>query len=234
VAAIGLITLLWVAPAVAYDMRSGGVVCDDRQRICYDQDGPSLKQTGRRYGSNAERKLWRQLSGRPASDTAILSSGELCDFRRRLCWDDGWKRTNPSNRLSRHLFGSNLGRPDESRDGRRCELSRRNKRIFSGSCRFYRAEERGRPTYVVTTGDGRRYRFVQRSDQLWLSDATGTWRVSTRRNRDTLRFRWADLQLDVDRYRDDFSGRAWDDQRIPDDSELGGQIIQQLLEGLFR
>lgn len=233
-AAAGLIALLCTAPAAAYELRFDGVVCDDRQRICYDQQGPSLNQTRRRYGSSAERNLWRQLSGRPVSETAVLSSGELCDFRRRICWDDGWKRSNVSHRLSRHLFGSNVDRPDDVGDGRRCELRQGNKRIFSGRCRFLRTEESGRPAYVVTTGDGRRYRFLQRSDQLWLSDATGTWRVSTRRNSNTLRFSWADLQLDVDRHRNDFPAGGRNDQRLPDDTELGGQIIQQLFDSLFR
>ncbi|PZV02925.1 MAG: hypothetical protein DCF23_10705 [Cyanobium sp.] len=85
---------------------SSGVICDSAVRICYDSDGASLPLTRRHFDRRAEQNLKRLLSGRTIPREFQFSGGEVCDVQRQLCWDNGWKKTNVSNRLSRQLFGS--------------------------------------------------------------------------------------------------------------------------------
>ncbi|MDM7938036.1 MAG: YcgJ family protein [Cyanobium sp. CZS 48M] len=84
-----------------------GVVCDRSSKICYDRQGPSLSMTRREFGQRAEQNLRRQDSARSNRQEVRFSSGEVCDLWREICWDDGWKRSNVSMRLSRQLFGDN-------------------------------------------------------------------------------------------------------------------------------
>ncbi len=88
-------------------LTGNGIVCDRGSRICYDRQGPSLAMTRREFGQRSEQNLRRQISGRPNAWDVRFSSGEVCDLRREICWDDGWSRTNISKRLSRQLFGDN-------------------------------------------------------------------------------------------------------------------------------
>ena len=88
-------------------LTGNGVVCDRGSRICYDRQGPSLAMTRREFGQRSEQNLRRQISGRPYAWDVRFSSGEVCDLRREICWDDGRNRTNISKRLSRQLFGDN-------------------------------------------------------------------------------------------------------------------------------
>ncbi|MCP9839467.1 hypothetical protein KBY93_02315 [Synechococcus sp. J7-Johnson] len=88
-------------------LTGNGVVCDRGSRICYDRQGPSLTMTRREFGQRSEQNLRRQISGRPNTWDVRFSSGEACDLRRQICWDDGRSRTNISKRLSRQLFGDN-------------------------------------------------------------------------------------------------------------------------------
>lgn len=88
-------------------LTGNGIVCDRGSRICYDRQGPSLAMTRREFGQRSEQNLRRQISGRPNAWDVRFSSGEACDLRREICWDDGWSRTNISKRLSRQLFGDN-------------------------------------------------------------------------------------------------------------------------------
>jgi hypothetical protein len=226
-AGVGGLLLTTPRPAAAVSLKSGDVACDERRRTCYDADGPSLAATRRHFGRNAERDLYRRLTGRPPVLEVQFSSGELCDFRARVCWDDGWRRRNRANRLSRHLFGE-IG--SDSRDpyaNRRCELRRDRRRIYSGDCRLTRRRQAGGDDFLVQTGDGRRYLFERRSSGgLRLRDATGSWPVRAQRRDYGILFRWSDLELAVERT----DRSPWgDDPRRPEQ-----QVIEQLLEGLFR
>ena len=185
--------------ALALDLSHAGMVCDTSQRICYDSQGPSLKQTRRSYGEKAERDLLRQLSGRPPAQDFQLSGGEVCSLNRRTCWDDGWQRRNISHRLTKQLFGNNgdgATIPGESR----CQLLQRGRNLFSGGCRLSRRQDFSGGAYVVETRDGRRYSFYnQGNGRLVLRDATGTWPVVYANRGNGLVFRWSDLQLDASR-----------------------------------
>ncbi|MCT0217994.1 YcgJ family protein [Synechococcus sp. CS-1329] len=94
-----------------------GVVCDPGSKTCYDRRGPSLAMTRQEFGQRAEQNLRRQISGRPNSWDLRFSSGEVCDLRQEICWDDGWKRSNLSTRLSRQLFGANGGWANNQQPG---------------------------------------------------------------------------------------------------------------------
>lgn len=213
--------------AGALDLPSDGVICDPAQRICYDRLGASLTQTRRYFGALAEQDLLRSLSGRPPARQFQFSSGEVCDLQRLVCWDDGWRRSNVSNRLTRQLFGSpgSAGWPEGQAD-RICELSQRGRMLFSGSCSLTRRTDQGGRSYLVETSDGRRYSFINLAGRLQLRDATGTWPVSTSRWGNAVVFRWADLQL--------VAYRPQDRTAIPTPAGSSDQLLQQLIDGLFR
>lgn len=221
---IGMLTVVAGGPAGAVDLMGSGVVCDRPRQICYDSRGPSLLETRRQYGRSAEQRLLRQLSGRPPMETIPFSSGELCDLRARQCWDDGWKRTNISHRLTRHLFGFTDSGSDTGTVERRCELRQRGRRLFQGPCRFSRSQGQGERRFMVELEDGRRYRFIPRDGRLWLSDASGDWPTRVNRTTRTLTFQWADLQLNVDRP----VARAEDTRGSTE------QLMMDLIDSLFR
>jgi hypothetical protein len=227
VAMLGAVALPW--PAEALDLPSEGVICDPSQRICYDRQGPSLARTRSLYGRRAEQDLLRTISGRPPAQVIRFESGELCDLRRQLCWDDGAKRNNISNRLTRQLFGL-AGSSDweDPLSESRCQLRQGGRKIFNGSCTLSTTGELGNRTYVVQTSEGRRYSFSNRSGRLQLRDATGTWPVTTVERGDTVVFRWADLQLEASRP----SGR--NSYSPSPEAYPSQQGLQQLIESIFR
>jgi len=187
--AIGALVL--PAHASSVDLVAPNFVCDRNQEICYDAQGPSLNQTRRTYGEKAERKLLKDLSGRPPVTTFSFSNGALCDVRDRTCWDDGNRRLNISNRYTQHLFagGGVVG-------SRTCQLIQRGRRLFQGSCSLSRRNLASGMAYVVETQDGRRYTFYNEGyGRLVLRDATGVWPVNTGNVGNQVSFRWADVQL---------------------------------------
>lgn len=197
---------------------SNGIVCDRGARICYDRMGLSRSMTRREYGKSAERNLTRLISGRPRARAVRFSSGEVCDLRRQICWDDGWQRTNVSKRLSRQLFGDNGGwtradsrgtdgwdnnrwRPAGTQELGFCELHQRGRRLFAGNCDLQQRASANGPSYRVDFGNGRRYSFDDRWGRLVMVDGTRTWPVTYNRNGSSTEFRWSDLQLVADRNR---------------------------------
>lgn len=230
VAMLGAMTL--PLPAGALDLPRDGVICDPSQRTCYDLQGPSLVETRRAFGRRSEQDLLRRISGRPPAREIRFSSGELCDLRRQLCWDDGSKRQNISRRLTRQLFdpAGNGGWQDPLSESR-CQLRQGGRRVFNGACTLSTSGDLNNRTYLVEMGDGRRYSFTNRSGRLQLRDATGTWPVSTIDRGNAVVFRWADLQLEASR-------------PLSNNSILGGspapdaypsqQVLQQLIDSLFR
>lgn len=184
-----------VLPATAasgVDLVSPNFVCDRNQEVCYDAQGPALNQTRRTYGEKAERRLLKQLSGRPPVTTFSFSNGALCDVRDRTCWDDGNLRRNVSNRYTQHLFAGGGG----AVGSRTCQLIQRGRRLYEGSCSLSRRNLAGGMAYVVETQDGRRYSFYNEGyGRLVLRDATGVWPVSTGNVGSRVSFRWADVEL---------------------------------------
>jgi hypothetical protein len=193
------------SPAHAYGLPRPGVVCDKVEATCYTDQGPSVAQTGREYGRKAQEVLLRSLSGRPPAPVFRLSGGELCDLRQRRCWDDGNQRRNPSNTITRQLFGSasgnNQGWGDRTPFRRQCQLEQRGRTLFRGPCDLESRQDGSGVTYRVATDDGRNYNFFARGNQLWLRDATGLWPVVLRDWGDQVLFRWSDLELKASRGR---------------------------------
>jgi len=216
--------------AQAYGLPRPGVVCDKVQAICYTDQGPSVAQTGREYGRKAQDDLLRSLSGRPPVPVFRLSGGELCDLRQRRCWDDGNQRRNPSNTITRQLFGSTAGNGngwgDNAQSRRQCQLEQRGRTLFRGPCDLESRSEGTGTTYRVTTDDGRNYTFFARGNQLLLRDATGLWPVGVRDWGHQVMFRWSDLELKASR------GRSANPDRNQDHSQQQ-QDLNQLLKGLF-
>jgi hypothetical protein len=224
----------------------GGVVCDRAVRICYDSDGTSAPLTRRYFGERAERDLVRQLSGRPRPRQFEFSTGEVCDLRSRTCWDDGWQRTNVSNRLSRQLFGNTAGtgwggntgwgnnRPGDSwqspnQDTGFCQLSQRGRRILNGECDLLQRRTSGGTAYVVDFRNGRRYSFYDRQGWLEMRDATGTWPVTAQERGGATVFRWSDMELSASRG----GPGPWSDGGAPVVNP-SGQALFNLINNLFR
>jgi len=190
-AAGAIATLALPARASSVDLVQPNFLCDRNQEICYDAQGPSIEKTGRTYGDKAERRLLKQLSGRPPMTSFQLSNGALCDLQARTCWDDGDRRRNVSNRFTQQLFagGGAVG-------SRTCQLTQRGRRVFQGSCSLSRRNLSSGMAYVVETQDGRRYSFFNEGyGRLVLRDATGVWPVSTGNAGSQVSFRWADVEL---------------------------------------
>jgi len=218
-------------PAQAYGLPRSGVVCDKVQATCYTDQGPSVAQTGREYGRKVQEELLRSLSGRPPVTMFRLSGGELCDLRQRRCWDDGNQRRNPSNTITRQLFGSTSGNSqgwgDNAPSRRQCQLEQRGRTLFRGPCDLESRHRGTGVTYRVATDDGRNYTFFTRDDQLLLRDATGLWPVDLRDWGNQVLFRWSDLELKASR------GRS----ASPDRNEGSTQQQQDLnrfLKSLFQ
>jgi hypothetical protein len=235
-------SLLIATPGQAAELKKNGVACDDRQQICYTFEGPSVDQTKKYYGKTAEKDLMRQLSGRPAQRDFQLSSGEVCDLRAQTCWDDGWRRKNVSNQLTKHLFGyggshnsgSNYGNGGSGRWDRHCEMSQRGRRVFNGECNLSIQEGMGNRAYVVETREGRTYNFYYRNGQLMIRDATGSWPAVARDRGNSVLFRWADVELEANRR----GGGGWSSNRNGNSNNGGGGLsndaLQTVIEGLFR
>lgn len=200
VASLAVLTLLAGEPAGAVELRSGGIVCDPEQKACYDRRGPDLNETGRRYGARAERDLRRRVTGWPPQREIVFSSGELCDLREQQCWDDGWRRRNVSNRLTKHLFGSSGDQDQVTGGGERpCELRRSGRLMFRGTCRVVPSGAGWGADRRVVAENGSSFRFFARGNRLWVSDDSGAAPVSTSRRSQGVRLSWNRLELDLDR-----------------------------------
>lgn len=237
---------------------SRGVVCDKAVRICYDSGGVSAPLTRRHFGSRAERDLMRKLSGQPRPREFQFSSGEVCDIFRQTCWDDGWQRTNISNRLTRQLFistgrnnqgnnnsgwgnngwgnngwndsgpGNNWRQPNQAVGF--CQLSQRGQRIFDGQCDLNQRNLDEGTAYVVDFRNGRQYNFYNRQGQLVMRDATGTWPVSYQDRGSSTLFRWGDMELSAGRSgQGPWTGGGQDPSLNPT-----GSLLENLIRNLFR
>ncbi len=262
--AAGLLTLVSATlplPAFARNdtlyFPSTGTICDRGTRICYDRTGVSLTTTRNEFGNRAENELVRKLSGRPNPREFQFSTGEVCDLRVQTCWDDGWRRSNVSNRLSRQLFGNNGGRNSNSgwnnngwnnnsgtwngsrppgvgwgqpnRDMGFCELSQRSRRLFNGPCDLVQRPTANGTAYLVDFRDGRRYTFYNRQGQLVMTDATGTWPVTYSNTSNGAVLRWGDLQLLARQ-----NGTAGPMPGQTPALNPTGQVLQDLINSLFR
>jgi hypothetical protein len=238
-----------LAQSRSLDFPSRGVICDRAVRICYDRNGVSLPLTRRYFDRRAEQNLQRQLTGRPIPIEFQFSGGEVCDVRRQICWDDGWQKTNVSNRLSRQLFGrvgnpgnqSGNGNSNQNERTSVCDLSQRGRRIFNGSCSLRQRNTSNGTAYSVELQDGRRYAFYNRRGELVLRDGTGTWPVRYSRRGHEVVFNWADLQLatrsdDQQGYQEGFQQGYPQNypQNYPPTQDPTGQFLQDLFNTLFR
>jgi hypothetical protein len=198
---LAALSLVPTSPARALDLVRDGIVCDPRERACYDRGGAAFSETGRRYGSRAERDLRRRLRGRPPLREILFSSGELCDLQEERCWDDGWRRRNVANRLTNHLFDSRADEaPSWSRGERPCELRRSGQLMFRGTCRVVREGSGWDSDHRVVAENGSSFRFFNRGNGLWVSDASGRAPVTLSRRSQGVRFRWGRYDLDLDRH----------------------------------
>ncbi len=200
VTSLAVLGLLTGEPAGAVELRSGGIVCDPERKACYDRLGPDLNETGRRYGARAERDLRRRISGQRPPQEIVFSSGELCDLRERQCWDDGWRRRNVSNRLTKHLFGAGGGQDQLTGRGERpCELRRSGRLMFRGTCRVETSGAGWGADHRVVAENGSSFRFFDRGNRLWVRDGSDTAPVAVSRRSQGVRLRWNRVELDLDR-----------------------------------
>jgi len=245
------------AKTQSLDFPRSGVICDPAVRICYDSNGASVSLTRRYFDRNAEQALKRLLSGRQMPREFQFSGGEVCDVRRRLCWDNGWKKTNVSNRLSRQLFGSvdNTGNQwgnnnsnnniwnnstnnwNQNQQTSFCDLSQLGRRLFNGSCNLRQRNTSNGTAYSVELQDGRQFAFYNRQGELVLRDNNGTWPVRYTRRGNEVLFNWANMRLNTragDPQFDQQFGQQGNPQTYPPSLNPTNQFLQGLFNSLFR
>ncbi|MFN9620183.1 MAG: hypothetical protein ACK55X_10770 [Synechococcaceae cyanobacterium] len=192
--------------AGSIDTREPGVVCDSIEQLCYNGSGLALDATRRSFGRYGETKARRLIEKGERGRTFKLSNGVACDVAVRTCWDDGWKRRNVSNAMTRHLFsGGSQGWNNSWSDGGsgysgECLVRRRGRTLFQGSCEL-REQGNGREQrFIATMRNGPRYVFQrqrQRGD-VWISDGSGgSWPVDYRDYGRAAVFRWSDMSLEA-------------------------------------
>jgi len=173
-----------------------GVLCDRREKRCYDRQGLSLALTREYYGIYAEQSALRQLGGQQPPKVFRLSNGAVCDVAAQRCWSDGWDRRTIDTTLSRQLFGQGGGAVARQAQ---CRLTRWFKTLASGSCEIReRTSARGRKVDVALT-DGSVYTFSNfRGEGYRITDGQGaTWPVRVSEQGNNLSFSWSDRVLQV-------------------------------------
>lgn len=185
----------------AIDTRRPGVVCDGAEQLCYDSDGISLRETRRRFGRSGEEKARRLLSRGERGRTFKLSDGSACDVAARTCWDDGWKRRNVANSLTRHLFGSggsgSWGDSNASHSAD-CVLRRAGRVVYEGNCELRESSNNRSDRFSAILRNGTSYSFRNDRGRWWISDSRGgRWPVSHYDYGRAGVFRWADMSLET-------------------------------------
>jgi hypothetical protein len=173
-----------------------GVLCDRREKRCYDRQGLSLALTREYYGVYAEQAALRQLGGQQPPKVFRLSNGAVCDVAAQRCWSDGWDRRTVDTTLSRQLFGQGGGAVARQAQ---CRLTRWFKTLASGNCEIReRTSTRGRKVDVALT-DGSVYTFSNfRGEGYRITDGQGaTWPVRVSEQGNNLSFSWSDRVLQV-------------------------------------
>lgn len=174
-----------------------GVLCDRREKRCYDRQGLSLALTREYYGVYAEQAALRQLGGQQPPRVFRLSNGAVCDVAAQRCWSDGWDRRTVDTTLSRQLFGQGGGGALARQA--QCRLTRWFKTLSSGNCEIReRSGTRGRKVDVALA-DGTVYTFSNlRGEGYRLTDGQGnTWPVRVSEQGNNLSFSWSDRVLQV-------------------------------------
>lgn len=193
-----------VLAAASIDTREPGVVCDSAEQLCYNDAGLALEATRRSFGRYGEGKARRLIEKGERGRTFKLSNGVACDVGVRTCWDDGWKRRNVSNTMTRHLFGGgSQGMNNSWSDGGSgysgdCLVRRRGRTLYQGSCEL-REQGNGREQrFIATMRDGPRYVFQRQRGGIWISDGSGgSWPVEYRDYGRAAVFRWSDMSLEA-------------------------------------
>jgi hypothetical protein len=206
----GLALLLAAAPGSlsvlarsAIDTSQRGLVCDQAAQLCYDRDGIALNATRNTFGRYGEDKARRLIARGERGRTFLLSSGVACDIQARTCWDDGWKRRNVANGLTRHLFGSDGTGSwgDNGSDNSYsavCLLRRAGRVLYDGSCELRESKADGNGRFSAILRNGPRYTFRNDRGRWWISDSSGgRWPVAINDYGRAAVFRWADMSLET-------------------------------------
>ncbi len=216
---------------------TAGVICDLRQRICYDSQGASPALTQQYLGQLAVQDLTNRLGGRQTSPDFRLSNGTACSMAQRTCWSDGWASRRVDRALTQQLYetsnqewGNSPNQIDQT-DAGYCQLYRRNQGQYNGTCTLRRIayQDDNRTRLDVTLGNGNLYSFLQRDGTTVIQDANGLrWPVTGSVDGRRATFRWSDMQLTATRT--DYI----DNQAMPSLNDNVGRGLINLLYFLFR
>jgi uracil-DNA glycosylase len=90
----------------------GGVVCDKREQICYDQRGANAAQTRRMFGEYAGKDVQKRLDKKDDWGTKkfTLSNGVKCSIPNRTCKKDEGEGER-SKKITKHLFEAPVPQP---------------------------------------------------------------------------------------------------------------------------
>jgi hypothetical protein len=192
----------------AISTRESGLVCDAAEQLCYDRNGLSLPATAQNFGRFGEDKARRLLRQGERGRTFLLSNGVACDVTVRTCWDDGWKRRNVSNAMTRHLFGrgtpgwsdagSGNGNGNGSGYSAQCLLRQGGRTVFQGNCELRERGEGRERRFIASMRNGPRYVFQNERGGYRIVDGSGgSWPVDYRDYGRAAVFRWADMSLET-------------------------------------
>lgn len=205
--AITVAPLIEVPVLAQVNSPSQGVICDQRGRVCYDDQGLSLGLTQTYFGDMAVQTIMNQLQGGPAPKEFRLSNGAACSTRARTCWSDGWNKQVIDWPLTSQLYnrngagsGSNVSGGSIPNTPERasgfCTLSRQGQPLFSGGCQLKKLTQGNKTRFEAALGNGQIFTFVSRNSTFFIQDNTGgSWPVSFENRGTTGVFRWNDLQL---------------------------------------
>lgn len=87
------------------DLLPGGVVCDRREQVCYDQRGANVAETSRKFGEYAAQDVRKRLDKKNEWGTKkfTLSNGVKCNVPNRVCKKDEGEGER-SKKITKHLF----------------------------------------------------------------------------------------------------------------------------------
>jgi len=201
-AAITTIPLFGLPGHAQVNTPSQGVVCDERGRVCYDNQGLSMGLTQTYFGDQAAQNVLNQLQGGPAPQEFRLSNGVACSTVARTCWSDGWSKRMVDWPLTSQLYNRNpsgsssAGSATPEQASGFCTLSRQGQQLFSGTCQLKKLTQANRTRFLAALGNGQTFAFVSRDSNFVIQDNTGgSWPVSFENRGTTGVFRWNDLQL---------------------------------------
>lgn len=89
------------------DLMPGGLVCDKKDQVCYDQRGANVAETRKMFGEYAASSVQKRLGKHEGWGTKkfTLSNGVKCSVPNRSCRKEGGEGER-ARKVQSHLFNA--------------------------------------------------------------------------------------------------------------------------------